>query len=215
MALSKKSSQVRSLHKNIQLILEFVKAPFLVVKFSYYTLMIFLMILSVILLSMRMILLSTLSMIRHLIEWKVVTSRKSSQEYPVNAGVPQGSLLGCNVFLLYFNELPGDIVCNIAIYVCDTTLYSKYDKASDLWQQLELASELESDLQDTVDWGRKWLVNFNAGKTQLVSKYINLVKQLIIKIITRSFIMLNIMTENENTSFANILIPFLRLCSQH
>ena len=212
MAPSKKSSQVRSLHKNIQLILEFVKAPFLVVKFSYYTLMIFLMILSVILLSMQMILLSTLSMIRHLIEWKVVTSRKSSQEYPVNAGVPQGSLLGCNVFLLYFNEHPGDIVCNIAIYVCDTTLYSKYDKASDLWQQLELASELESDLQDTVDWGRKWLVNFNA---QLVSKYINLVKQLIIKIITRSFIMLNIMTENENTSFANILIPFLRLCSQH
>ena len=39
---------------------------------------------------------------------------------------------------------------------------------SDLWQQLELASELESDLRDTVDWGKKWLVDFNAGKTQLV-----------------------------------------------
>ena len=37
-----------------------------------------------------------------------------------------------------------------------------------MWQQ-ELASELESDLQDTVDWGRKWLVDYNAGKTQLVS----------------------------------------------
>ena len=48
-------------------------------------------------------------------------------------------------------------------------LYSKCDQASDLWQQLELASELESDLRDTVDWGRKWLVDFNAGKTQLVS----------------------------------------------
>ena len=42
------------------------------------------------------------------------------------------------------------------------------DQASDLWQQLEMASELESDLQDTVDWGKKWLVDFNAGKTQLV-----------------------------------------------
>ena len=42
-------------------------------------------------------------------------------------------------------------------------------QAFDLWQQLELASELESDLQDTVDGGRKWSVNFNAGKTQLVS----------------------------------------------
>ena len=40
---------------------------------------------------------------------------------------------------------------------------------SDLWQQLELASELESDLRDTVDWARKWLVDFNVGKTQLVS----------------------------------------------
>ena len=38
-----------------------------------------------------------------------------------------------------------------------------------MWQQLQLDSELESDLQDTADWGRKWLVNFNAGKSQLVS----------------------------------------------
>ena len=45
----------------------------------------------------------------------------------------------------------------------------KCDQASDLWQQLELASELESDLRDTVDWGRECLVDFNAGKTQLVS----------------------------------------------
>ena len=39
---------------------------------------------------------------------------------------------------------------------------------STLWQQLELASELKSDLWDTVDWGKRWLVDFNAGKTQLV-----------------------------------------------
>ena len=31
-----------------------------------------------------------------------------------------------------------------------------------------MASELESDLQDTLDWGRKWLVDFSTGKTQLV-----------------------------------------------
>ena len=42
------------------------------------------------------------------------------------------------------------------------------DEASHLWQQLELASDLESDLRDTVDWGRKWLVDCNDGKTQLV-----------------------------------------------
>ena len=68
-------------------------------------------------------------------------------------------------FSYYVNDLPDDIICNSAVCDDDTTLYSKCDQASDLWQQLELASELESDLRD---WGRKWLVDFNVGKTQLV-----------------------------------------------
>ena len=55
------------LHKNIQLMLEFLRAPFLVLHFSYYTLLTFLMMLSVILLSILMILLSILSTMRHLI----------------------------------------------------------------------------------------------------------------------------------------------------
>ena len=99
----------------------------------------------------------------------MVLDGKSSQEYPVNAGVPEGSILGPTLFLLYINDLPDDVICDIAIYADDTTLCSKCDRASDLWQQLELASELESDLQDTVDLGKKWLVDFNFGKTQLVS----------------------------------------------
>ena len=75
----------------------------------------------------------------------MVLNGKSSQEYLVNAGVPQGSILGPTLFLLKINDLPDD-VCNIAIYADDTTLCSKCDQVSDLWQQLELASELESDL---------------------------------------------------------------------
>ena len=98
----------------------------------------------------------------------VVLDGKSSQEYPVNAGASQGSILGSTLFLLYINDLPDDVICNIAIYADDNTLYSKCDEASDLWQQLELSSELELDLRDTVDWGRKWLVDFNTGKTQLI-----------------------------------------------
>ena len=63
---------------------------------------------------------------------------------------------------------PDDVICNIAIYADNATLHSKCDQASDVWQQLELAPELESDLLDTVDWDRKWFVDFNAGKTLLV-----------------------------------------------
>ena len=80
-------------------------------------------------------------------------------------GVPQSSILGPTLVLLYINDLPDDVICDFAIYADDATLNCKCDQASDLWQQLELASELNSDPRDMVDWGRKWLVDFNAGKT--------------------------------------------------
>ena len=80
---------------------------------------------------------------------RVVLDGKSSQEYPVNAGVPQGSILCPTLFLLYINGLPDDVICNTVIYADDTTVYSKCDQASDLWQQLELPSEFESDLRNT------------------------------------------------------------------
>ena len=86
------------LHKNIQLMLELLKAPFLVLRFSYYALMTFLMMLSVILLS------------------------------------------------------------------DNTTLYFKCDQVSDLWQQLELASEIESDLQTLWTGSRSGLLISVLGK---------------------------------------------------
>ena len=77
----------------------------------------------------------------------------------------QRSILGPTIFQLYINDLPDDITCNIIIYAANTTLWSKRDKASDLWQQLELASEVESDLRDTiVDWGQGVACSFQCWK---------------------------------------------------
>ena len=77
---------------------------------------------------------------------QVVLDGKSSQEYLVNARVPQEFIFGPTFFLLYMNGHPDDVICNITIYADDTNVYSKCDQASDLWEQLELASELESHL---------------------------------------------------------------------
>ena len=71
---------------------------------------------------------------------------KSSQEYPVNARVLQGLLLGPTLLLLYINDLSCDVLCVIVIYADATTLSSNCDQAFNLWQE-EVASELESDLQ--------------------------------------------------------------------
>ena len=50
-----------------------------------------------------------------------------------------------SLFLLYIHDLPDDVIYDSAIYA-DDTVHHKCDQAPDLWQQLALASELESDL---------------------------------------------------------------------
>ena len=64
----------------------------------------------------------------------VVLDGNSSQEYSVNTGVSQDSILGPTPFLLYINDLPDVVICNMAIYADYATLYSKCGHASDLWQ---------------------------------------------------------------------------------
>ena len=99
---------------------------------------------------------------------RLVLDGKSSQKYPVNAGVPEYSILGPTLFLLYINDL-SDVICDTAIYADDTNLYFKSDQASDLWQELELASELECNLRDTVTGeGSGLLISMLVNSTSLV-----------------------------------------------
>ena len=61
----------------------------------------------------------------------MVLDWKFSQEYPVNASDPQGSIFSFMFFLFYITDFPDDAICNIVIHADDTTPYSKRDQASD------------------------------------------------------------------------------------
>ena len=100
---------------------------------------------------------------------KVTLDGQSSSDFSINAGVPQGSVLGPTLFLLFVNDLPDHVISQLAIYADDSTLYSCLNKTDDLFDMVELAANLEYDLRSTVEWGKKWLVSFNTSKTKLLS----------------------------------------------
>ena len=98
---------------------------------------------------------------------KVVLDGQSSEFFSLNAGVPQGSVLGPTLFLIYINDLPDNILSSfIDIFADDSTIYS----SSTPTQSLDsITQNLSSDLAFVVTWGEKWLVVFNATKTKSVS----------------------------------------------
>ena len=86
----------------------------------------------------------------------VVNGSKSSWE-KVNSGVPQGSVLGPVLFLIYINDLPDAMDCILRLFADDTKLYSIIKNPSD-------EEKLQSNIFTACDWGKKWQMIFNTKK---------------------------------------------------
>ncbi|OWF50811.1 RNA-directed DNA polymerase from transposon BS [Mizuhopecten yessoensis] len=91
---------------------------------------------------------------------RVVINGKNSNWLNVKAGVPQGSILGPLLFLIYINDIVKDIQAKIKLFADDTSLYVTVDipRVS--------ADILNSDLNKFHNWSQRWLVNFNPSKTE-------------------------------------------------
>ena len=94
---------------------------------------------------------------------RVVVEGKTSEPGLIKAGVPQGSVLGPLLFLIYINDLPDNLVSNIKLFADDTSLYIEVD------DEERAAEIMNTDLQTIKSWADQWLVNFSANKTKLMT----------------------------------------------
>ena len=94
---------------------------------------------------------------------RVVLDGHASDWLPVLSGVPQGSILGPFLFLIYINDLP-DVVnfSQVALFADDTKLYSKIRNSNDFLK-------IQHDLNSLYQWSKKWQLSFNASKCKVMS----------------------------------------------
>ena len=94
---------------------------------------------------------------------RVVIGGHMSDTYTITAGVPQGSILGPMLFLIFINDIVCDIACNIRLFADDTSLYIIVE------DEYRTAEILNSDLDKIHQWSEEWLVNFNSRKTETIT----------------------------------------------
>ena len=88
----------------------------------------------------------------------VFINESSSCLLATNAGVPQGSMLGPLMFLIYVNDI-ADSIMSIKRIFADATYLSSSSKYSD-----EIKLNLENDFDKIHDWSVKWKIDFNPNK---------------------------------------------------
>jgi hypothetical protein len=92
---------------------------------------------------------------------RVKTGEHFSDWCHVTSGVPQGSVLGPLLFVLYINDLPDGLHNDIKMYADDSKLLAKIKSPSD-------CDTLQDDIDKCCAWASKWLMNFNIAKCKVM-----------------------------------------------
>ena len=89
-----------------------------------------------------------------------------SSRAEVKAGVPQGSVLGPLLFLIYINDLPNGLNSNVKLFADDTSLFSVVHNI------IDSANLLNSDLSKINEWALQWKMSFNPDLIKKAQKII-------------------------------------------
>ena len=91
---------------------------------------------------------------------RVVLDGFSSSPRSTNSGVPQGSVLGPFLFLLYINDISKNLQNSVRLFADDTSLFDVVDK-----DMISSAESLTNDLEVIHQWSKQWAMDFNPDKT--------------------------------------------------
>ena len=92
---------------------------------------------------------------------RVIVGKGKSSWAPVKSGIPQGSVLGPILFVIFINDLPEQITSNIKIFADDTKIFRSLSKVNDL-------TSMQNDLNELAKWSRKWQLPFNETKCKFI-----------------------------------------------
>ena len=95
------------------------------------------------------------SFLTHIFNQRVVLNGQTSKCSQIKAGVPQGSVLGPLLFLVYINDLTEGLTSNIKLFADDTSIFSVLRDSS------SSSLSLNEDLSKISQWGNKWKMLFN------------------------------------------------------
>ena len=97
----------------------------------------------------------------------VVVGGTTSQEGNVTSGIPQGSVLGPILFLIFINDLPQNIKSKLKIFADDTKLYARVDEEDENGTKIG-AENLQEDIDELTKWADTWQLNFHPDKCCLL-----------------------------------------------
>ena len=92
---------------------------------------------------------------------RVVLADAKSDMATITSGIPQGSVLGPMLFLIYVNDLPEEVLSTFKLFADDTKLYREIQNDHD-------KEVLQNDLNELMDWSVKWQLPFNIDKCKVL-----------------------------------------------